>query len=145
MSAPPLSVRPVIWNALGYPFEAASMLAALSACLVVRVWVCLKEAPDTNRARALDVSVTSIALLFSAGWVVLQRPSPFYALLSGCGFGALGSGIIALSLKWVERIDPTGTADRRSDPRWPVDDARGIDAVRGATRRAQHIRQKRKH
>jgi len=140
-SAPML--QPVVWNALGYPFEATPMLGALSACMIVRVWVCLKDAPDTFRTRALDITVTGIALLFSAGWVLLQRPSPFYALLSGCGFGALGSGIIALSLKWVQRIDPTAA---------PGDQARGeeqaltqIDAVRTRARRAQHSRHKRRH
>lgn len=140
-SAPML--QPVVWNALGYPFEATPMLAGLSACMIVRVWVCLKDAPDTARARALDITITGIALLFSAGWVLLQRPSPFYALLSGCGFGALGSGIIALSLKWVQRIDPTATADNQvhTDERALTQ----IDAVRTRARRAQHARNKRRH
>jgi len=135
--------QPVVWNALGYPFEATPMLAALSACMIVRVWVCLKDAPDTSRARALDITITGIALLFSAGWVLLQRPSPFYALLSGCGFGALGSGIIALSLKWVQRIDPTATPDNqvRTDDQTLTQ----INSVRTRARRAQHARHKRRH
>jgi hypothetical protein len=136
-------LQPVVWNALGYPFEATPMLAALSACMIVRVWVCLKDAPDTARARALDLTVTGIALLFSAGWVLLQRPSPFYALLSGCGFGALGSGIIALSLKWVQRIDPTAAAEEPAHNDEPG--LTQIDAVRTRARRAQHARHKRRH
>ena len=87
------------------------MLGCLSACLSVRVWICLKDVHDTARARALDITVTGIALLFSAGWVMLQRPSPFYALLSGSGFGALGTGIIAVSLKWVRGLAPIDAAD----------------------------------
>jgi len=133
--------QPVVWNALGYPFEAVPMLAALSACMMVRVWVCLKDAPDTFRARALDITVIGIALLFSAGWVLLQRPSPFYALLSGSGFGALGSGIIALSLKWVRRIDPTAD-DRDPDNEHALTQ---VDAVRTRARNAQHARHKRRH
>ena len=103
-------VTPVLWNALGYQFEAASMLGALGACLIVRVWVCLSDAPTGLRARALNVSITAIAMLFTAGWVMLQRPSPFYALLSGSGFGALGSGIILISLNWVRRLEPISKA-----------------------------------
>lgn len=101
-----MMMQPVIWNALGYQFEAAPMLAALSACLVVRIWVCLSAPPIGVRARGLNLSVTAIAMLFTAGWIVLQRPSPFFALLSGSGFGALGSGIIAISLSWVRRLEP---------------------------------------
>ena len=136
-------LQPVVWNALGYPFEATPMLAALSACMIVRVWVCLKDAPNTARTRALDITITSIALMFSAGWVLLQRPSPFYALLSGCGFGALGSGIIALSLKWVQRIDPTAAVEEPAHNNDPV--LTQIDAVRTRARRAQHARHKRRH
>jgi hypothetical protein len=137
-------LQPVVWNALGYPFEATPMLAGLSACMVVRVWVCLKDAPETARARALNLTVTGIALLFSAGWILLQRPSPFYALLSGCGFGALGSGIIALSLKWVQRIDAIAPAEE------PAIHSMGasrdqVEAARASARRAQHTRHKRKH
>jgi hypothetical protein len=106
--AVPITVpsHPVIWSALGYEFEAASMLAALLACLVVRVWVCLTNAPTSLRARGLNLSITAIALLFTIGWVMLQRPSPFYGLLSGSGFAALGSGLISISLNWVKQLDP---------------------------------------
>ena len=30
--------QPVLWSALGYQFEAGSMIAGLSACLMVRIW-----------------------------------------------------------------------------------------------------------
>jgi multisubunit Na+/H+ antiporter MnhB subunit len=105
-----IAAHPVVWNALGYQFEAASMIAALSACLIVRIWVWLSDAPGGGRARALNAAITAIAMLFTAGWVMLQRPSPFYALLSGSGFGALGSGIILISLNWVRRLGPIDRA-----------------------------------
>jgi hypothetical protein len=98
--------QPVIWSALGYRFEAASMIAGLCACLMVRVWISLNARQVRPWAWAIDLSVTCIALLFTAGWIVLQRPEPFYALLSGTGFGALGAGIIAIALAWVGRIEP---------------------------------------
>lgn len=98
--------QPVIWSALGYRFEAASMIAGLCACMMVRIWVSLNERTPRAWAWAVDLTVTGISLLFTAGWIVLQRPEPFYALLSGTGFGALGAGIIAIALKWVKRIEP---------------------------------------
>ena len=82
---------PVIWSALGYQFEAASMIAGLSACLMVRIWVSLNAGPPSAWAWAVDVT---------------ERPAPFYALLSGTGFGARGAGIIAAALGWVKRIGP---------------------------------------
>lgn len=98
--------QPVIWSLLGYQFEAASMIAGLCACLMVRIWVSLNDRSAKVWAWSVDLTVTSISMLFTAGWIVLQRPAPFYALLSGTGFGALGAGIIAMALGWVKRIEP---------------------------------------
>jgi hypothetical protein len=51
-------------------------------------------------------------------------PAPFYALLSGTGFGALGAGIIALAIAWVRRIEPlagiAGEAVPDSERRLPA-------------------------
>jgi uncharacterized membrane protein YdcZ (DUF606 family) len=110
------ATQPVLWSALGYRFEAASMIAGLSACLMVRVWVSLSERTSRPAAWAIDSTVTGIALLFTAGWIVLQRPEPFYALLSGTGFGALGAGIIALALAWVRRVQPLVDAAELKGP-----------------------------
>ena len=98
--------QPVLWSALGYQFEAASMIAGLSACLMVRIWVSLNGRSVTLWTWGVDLTVTAITMLFTAGWIALQRPAPFYALLSGTGFGALGAGIIALAIAWVSRIEP---------------------------------------
>ena len=141
MAAPQIAIaEPVIWNALGYPFEAAPMLASLAACLSVRVWICLKDAPDTLRARAIDLTVTG-----SAAWVVLQRPSPFFGLLSGCGFGALGTGIIAVSLKWIKRLTPLADEDVLARSTTEGAAIQQIERVRTTARRAQHSRHRRKH
>ncbi len=109
--------QPVLWTALGYQFEAASMIAGLSACLMVRIWVSLNAGPVGAWAWAVDLTVTAISMLFTAGWIVLQRPEPFYALLSGTGFGALGAGIIALALAWVKRLTPLADAAAGDPPR----------------------------
>ncbi|WP_174296990.1 hypothetical protein [Sphingomonas bacterium] len=100
------ATQPVLWSALGYRFEAASMIAGLSACLMVRIWMSLNAGRATAWTWAVDLTVTGLSLLFTAGWIVLQRPAPFYALLSGTGFGALGAGIIVAALAWVKRIEP---------------------------------------
>ena len=103
--------QPVLWSALGYRFEAASMIAGLSACLMVRIWVSLNAGRASVWTWAVDLTVTGLAMAFTAGWIVLQRPAPFYALLSGTGFGALGAGIIAAALAWVKRIEPLAGID----------------------------------
>lgn len=106
-----IAAQPVLWTALGYEFEAASMIAGLSACLMVRIWVSLNGRPATLWTWGVDLTVTAIAMLFTAGWIALQRPAPFYALLSGTGFGALGAGIIAVAVAWVKRIEPLAGVD----------------------------------
>lgn len=100
------AAQPVIWIALGYQFEAASMIAGLCACLMVRIWVSLTGHSATPLAIAVDLTVTAISMMFTGSWIMLERPPPFYALLSGTGFGALGAGIIAIALAWVKRIQP---------------------------------------
>lgn len=105
------AARPVVWSALGYQFEAASMLAGLSACLTVRLWVSLTNVPARPLAWVIDAVVTMIAMLFTAGWIVLQRPEPFYALLGGTGFGALGAGIITIALQWVKQMASLSGSD----------------------------------
>lgn len=106
VAAAAVAAQPVIWSALGYRFEAASMIAGLAACLMVRIWVSLNGRTATAWAWTIDLTVTGIAMLFTASWIVLDRPEPFYALLSGTGFGALGAGIIAIALAWVKRLAP---------------------------------------
>ena len=108
------AAQPVIWTLLGYQFEAASMIAGLCACLMVRIWVSLNDRSSRVWAWSVDLTVTAISLLFTAGWIVLQRPAPFYALLSGTGFGALGAGIIAMALAWIKRIEPLAGLDAAS-------------------------------
>lgn len=105
------AAQPVIWSALGYQFEAGSMIAGLCACFMVRLWVSLNDHSARAWAWGVDLTVTAISMLFTAGWIALQRPAPFYALLSGTGFGALGAGIIAVALAWVKRIEPLALVD----------------------------------
>lgn len=105
------AAQPVIWTLLGYEFEAASMIAGLCACFMVRIWVSLNDRSSKLWAWGVDLTVTAISMLFTAGWIVLQRPAPFYALMSGTGFGALGAGVIAMALAWIRRLQPFAASD----------------------------------
>jgi len=100
---------PVIWHLLGYPFEAGSMIAALCACIAVRFYV-VQHGAGANRW-LLDVPVSALAFMFTAGIIVTARPAPLTALLFGTGVGALGAGIIKLAKGYVDRWlgDTTGT------------------------------------
>lgn len=119
---------PVIWSVLGYQFEAASMIAGISACLMVRIWVSLTD--KSRHGIAIDVTVTGISLLFTAGWIISQRPEPFYALMSGTGFGALGAGIIAIALRWVKKGQALlGDTDETTRPMPRPDDRAAIEAA----------------
>ncbi|WP_227876643.1 hypothetical protein [Sphingomonas paucimobilis] len=91
---------PVIWHFAGYPFEAGSMIAALCACIAVRFYI---AQTDRQKYRwTVDASVTVLALLFTAGAVMQLRPDPALALIYGTGLGALGAGIIAIALNFVQ-------------------------------------------
>lgn len=95
---------PVIWHFAGYPFEAGSMIAALCACIAVRFYV---AQTDRQKYRwTVDASVTVLALLFTAGAVMQLRPDPALALIYGTGLGALGAGIIAIALNFVQSKFP---------------------------------------
>lgn len=97
--------EPVVWHALGYPFEAGSMIAALCACAAVRFYV-VQTAREQHRW-TIDMPVTMLALMFTAGAVITRRPAPLEALLTGTGIGALGAGIITIALSWVRRNTPS--------------------------------------
>ncbi len=92
---------PVVWHALGYPFEAGSMIAALCACIAVRFYV-VQHGAGANRW-LLDIPVSALALMFTAGIIVTARPAPLTALLFGTGVGALGAGIIKIAKTYVDR------------------------------------------
>jgi hypothetical protein len=111
---------PTIWNLLGYPFEAGSMIAGLCACLAVRFYVS-QEARKDHRWN-VDLPVSVLTLLFTAGMIIRLRPEPFWALVYGTGLGSAGVLIISACLAWVKRgsdlFQPPEKPDngRRTDP-----------------------------
>lgn len=95
------TASPVIWHALGYPFEAGSMIAGLCACFAVRFYVVQKD--FKVHRWALDIPVTSLVMMFTAAAMVSWRPEPLGALLIGTGLGAIGAGIIAIAKRYVDQ------------------------------------------
>lgn len=100
---------PTVWHLLGYPFEAASMIAALCACLAVRFYVVQQD--RAAHRWTVDLPVSALTLMFAAAAVAKARPDPATALMLGTGFGALGAGIITLALAYVQRLPGLGASD----------------------------------
>ena len=78
------------------------MVAALSACLIVRVYLGFRG--GARQEIVVNLSITCLTLLFSSGIVVTLRPSPFYAIIIGTGIGALGASLIKIAEKKARRL-----------------------------------------
>ncbi|WP_238941034.1 hypothetical protein [Sphingomonas beigongshangi] len=96
--------QPLIWNFVGYPFEAGSMIAGICACLAVRFYVTAKAGKEHRWT--LDWPVSALALLFTAGAIMRLRPDPALALIYGTGLGAMGVTIITVALNFVQSRIP---------------------------------------
>lgn len=97
---------PSIWYFFGYPFEAGSMIAAICACLAVRLYVAQKERADHRWN--IDLPVSALTLMTTATAVIRLRPDPALALIDGTGIGALGVGLITIALNFVQSKLPGG-------------------------------------
>jgi len=107
---------PVVWHLLGYPFEAAGMIAALFACGCARFW-------SGNQLRArkafrwtLDIPVSALTLATSMAAVIAMRPEPLAALGIGAGIGVIGEGLFKLAQRNVEKFDFFGTGPSAPPP-----------------------------
>ncbi len=94
---------PVIWHFLGYPFEAAGMIAALFACFAARFWIGAAQSVRQEHRWSLDIPVTGMALAVSAAIVIAMRPEPLGGLLYGAGLGVLGEGIFKIAEKYLQK------------------------------------------
>ncbi|WP_294390476.1 hypothetical protein [uncultured Sphingomonas sp.] len=93
---------PVVWDFLGYHFEAGPLIVAICATLMTRLIVSLNT--PTRPKVLLDVAVTMLSVLVSALWVQANALALLPAGLSGIGFGTMGITIITLAK------GPAGTA-----------------------------------
>ena len=98
MAAAAVTPKPVEWHLLGYPFEAASMIAALFAALTTRVIVGMR---GKTVPRPLDFAVLALVLLTTAVVVASTRANLLSGLLYGTGLAATGEGLIRLAEKWI--------------------------------------------
>ncbi|WP_404711475.1 hypothetical protein [Sphingomonas sp. MMS24-J13] len=86
---------PVMWDFLGYSFEAGPFVITVCATLMTRLIVSLNTG---GRKRVLlDVSVTALSVLVASLWTQSNDLALLPAGLSGIAFGALGIGIIGLA------------------------------------------------
>ena len=86
---------PVIWDFLGFRFEAGPLIVAVCATLITRMIVSLNT--NGHRRLMLDIVVTALCVLVAALWVQSNNLSLLPAGLSGIAFGALGLGIIGFA------------------------------------------------
>ncbi len=97
---------PSIWYFFGYPFEAGSMIAAICACIAVRLYVAQKDRAQYRWN--IDFPVSALTIMTTAMAVVRLRPDPGLALIYGTGIGALGVGLITIALNFVQSKLPGG-------------------------------------
>lgn len=92
--------KPVVWHFLGYPFEAASMVAAIFAATVTRI-IINTRAKSTNRT--LDFAVLALVLLTTASIVAGWHVNLVGGLLWGTGLATVGEGILRVAEKYVNK------------------------------------------
>ncbi|MES3152937.1 hypothetical protein [Sphingomonas faeni] len=95
---------PTIWFFLGYPFEAAGMIAALFGCVSARFWIGAGEIARREHRWILDAPVSCMTLAVAAGLVISLHPEPLSALLYGGGVGILGEGVFKLAEQRIEKL-----------------------------------------
>lgn len=114
------AIEPLKWYPLGYTVEAGSLIAGLAACACVRVW--FSRIGPTHHW-TVDLPVSILTLLFTAGAIAKLRPDPVVALLIGTGLGAVGAGIIKRAQAFADKWLGTETGDTneggQSDGRQP--------------------------
>ncbi|RYY14809.1 MAG: hypothetical protein EON55_07650 [Alphaproteobacteria bacterium] len=95
---------PTIWFFLGYPFEAAGMIAALFGCISARFWIGAGEIARREHRWILDAPVSSMTIAVAAGLVISLHPEPLSALLYGGGVGILGEGVFKLAEQRIDKL-----------------------------------------
>jgi hypothetical protein len=94
-AAATVAALPVVWDFLGYHFEAGPFVVAVCATLMTRLIVSLNT--KGKHRWGLDVTVTGLSVLVAVLWVQANRLPLLPAGISGIAFGALGIGIIGLA------------------------------------------------
>lgn len=93
----PILSNPVLWDLLGYQFEAAGMIAALFGCAVARAWHGGAQAARKEFRWMLDLPITAMTFGSAVAIVMALRPEPWAGLLYGAGLGVIGEGLFKLA------------------------------------------------
>jgi len=86
---------PVVWDFLGYRFEAGPCIVTICATLMTRLIVSLNT--NTRPRWLLDTCITCLSMLVAALWTQSKDLTLLPAAITGIGFGALGIGIIGFA------------------------------------------------
>ncbi|MBM6576334.1 hypothetical protein KCP91_08110 [Microvirga sp. SRT01] len=106
---------PAIWHFLGYPFEAAGMIAALFGCLSARFWIGAAQSVRQEHRWSLDIPVSGMALAVSAALVISHRTEPLGGLMYGAGLGILGEGIFKIAESQLRKVGLIGAEPDKAD------------------------------
>jgi hypothetical protein len=106
---------PAIWHFLGYPFEAAGMIAALFGCLSARFWIGAAQSVREEHRWSLDIPISGMALAVSAALVISLRPEPLGGLMYGAGLGILGEGIFKIAETQLRKVGLIGAEPDKAD------------------------------
>lgn len=86
---------PVVWDFLGYHFQAGPLVVTVCCSLMTRLIVTLNH--QGGQKRLFDALVTCLSVVVSALWVQANSLGLLPAGISGIGFGAMGIGIIGIA------------------------------------------------
>ncbi len=84
---------PVVCHLLGYPFEAAGMIAALLGCGCARLWSAEQLRMRKSYRWRLDIPISAITCAVTMGAIISRHPEHLLALGMGIGTGFIGEGL----------------------------------------------------
>lgn len=122
--------NPVQWQALGYQFEAASLLIALFAASVTRIIIGMR---DKTIGRAVDWAVLALVLTATAAIVIGTHATMIPAFAYGTILAVSGEGILKFAEQRGHRVFEAlfGSAPAPAPPVPPAapDDIAAIEAA----------------
>lgn len=124
---------PVVWHFFGYPFEVASMIAAVMAAIAVRVVINLR---NRSTSVGLDLAVLGLVLVTTVAVVAGAQTNLTQGLLYGTGIGTIGEGLIRIAEKYTNKglgilgvdVEPTAVLPPSAPP---AHEAAALDRLTG--------------
>ena len=113
--------KPVIWTFLGYPFEAAGMIAVIFGCICARLFSASQLAARKAYRWTLDVPISAMTFGAAVGLVIDYRPEPLSALLLGAGVGTIGEGLFRIAESMAKKFGLFGVGEIAPSASQPTD------------------------